>query len=62
MGVGWTFDQGYPWFRICLTLGLVHSLDFGDISESEFDFESRGSWGYFDTAGGNRFGGRVFWG
>ena len=40
----------------------MHSLDFGDISGSDIDFEPKGIWGNFETAGGGIFGGKVFWG
>ena len=40
----------------------MYFLGCGDVSESEIDFGPRGDWGYFETAVGNRFGGRFFWG
>ena len=42
MGFEWNFCQGPSWFRIWITLGLVH----GDISGSEIDFEPGGGWSF----------------
>ena len=37
----------------------MRCLDYGDISGSDIDFDLKGVWGDFETAGENMFGGRV---
>ena len=54
--------EGIPLVQAVAPVRACKILGFGDVSGSEIDFGPRGDWRYFETAGGNRFGGTGFWG